>query len=318
MTQSLLALIFALPLIAQNASVEGRVTNQAGEPLKGTRVALRSSASPQHDILFDTDGDGHFAITGIEPGRYQLRAGRNGYLGSAYPAPLVLTAGQRLTGLTLKMTRAAVLSGKIVDEDGDPVPTARVMLLSEERKPAAVTDTEIRADGSFVIGDLKAGNYFLRVEDRPTPISRTHEVQGPREGYVETYYPGVTDPARATLIRVEAGAEIRDLDFRIVKGTVSRLRGKVVDGAGVPVRNAPVRLISVDLGYNNSAVTSAEGNFEMLRVPPGDYCFSPRRVPNRAMNGSLWARMTSTTSFCMGARRSRSPARSSSKAVLPG
>jgi uncharacterized surface anchored protein len=268
-TALLPAFACAVSLLAQNASVDGRVTNQSGEVLARARVTLQPVGGAYREIRFETGANGDFAFPNLEPGRYWLIATHNGYLRFSSPTPLTASAGQRITGLQVKLTREGTLSGTIVDQDGEPVPTARVDLLNE--KWDHLSSTQVRPDGSFVIGDARAGNYYVSVHHMPQLPIGTRQISGPREGYIDTYYPGVTNPAKAALIRVEAGAQIHDLNFRIVKSTVSRVRGRVVDGNGAPVSEAILELIAVNSGFNMSAFTSTDGSFEFSQLPPGDY-----------------------------------------------
>jgi protocatechuate 3,4-dioxygenase beta subunit len=268
-TALLPAFACAVSLLAQNASVEGRVTSQSGEVLRRARVSLQPVGGAYRQVRFETDANGNFAFPSVEPGRYWLITTHNGYLNFTSRTPLTVSVGQQITGLQVKLTREGILSGTIVDEGGEPVPTARVNLLNE--KWDYLSSAQVRPDGSFVIGDAKAGNYYLSVHDMPQLPIGTRQISGPREGYIETYYPGVTNQAKATLIRVETGAQIHDLNFRIIKSAVSRIRGRVMDGDGAPVREANLELLVASFGFNMGASSSTDGSFEFGQTPPGDY-----------------------------------------------
>ena len=217
--------------------------NRSGEALRRARVSLQSVGSEYSVVRFETDANGNFGFPNLAPGRYWLITTHNGYLRFSSPTPLTVSAGQQITGLQVKLTRESIVSGTVVD-GGEPVPTARVNLLNE--KMDQLSSTPVRPDGSFVIGDARAGNYYLSADDMPQLPIGTRPISGPRDGYIETYYPGVTDPAKAALIRVEAGAQIHDLNFRIARSAVLRIRGRVVDGDGAPVSEANLELIEVD------------------------------------------------------------------------
>ena len=73
-------------------------------------------------------------MKGIAPGTYRLSATRAGYLQSQYGArgpgkqgtPLTLVARQSMTALEMRMTRGGVITGKVLDDLGDPVERATV------------------------------------------------------------------------------------------------------------------------------------------------------------------------------------------------
>src|SRR5271163_327933 len=89
-----LAGLFAVGALAQTpvaadglpgSSIEGRVLNdRTGLPLRDARVVLQAAkAGAIARIGVDTDSNGIFAIRDVEPGRYSLSAGRDGYLPSS-------------------------------------------------------------------------------------------------------------------------------------------------------------------------------------------------------------------------------------------
>jgi protocatechuate 3,4-dioxygenase beta subunit len=271
----ILAFAMGLPLAAQVASVAGRVTNQAGEPVKTARVTLELVDGFRPDMILETDASGGFAFTTDTPGRYRLRVVRHGYLGFDAPTQLTLGAGQKLSGLAVKLTRAAMLRGRVLDDDGDPVPTAWVHLLDEKRE--AISKAQARADGSFVLGGVQTGSYYLSVSDVPE-LNGVREISGPRRGHVQTYYPGAIDPAKATLIRVGTGAQIEGLNFTIVTSSVSRVRGRVVDDDGEPTAAASLEITAADRGLELSVPIEQDGSFEVLLAPPGDYLLTATRA----------------------------------------
>jgi hypothetical protein len=277
----LLALTCTIPCLAQNSSVEGRVTNQAGEPLKNARIDLRPIVSPFSGIFFDTGSDGNFVLQNIQPGRYSVWVFRPGYLYLEYPTPLTFGSRPAFDRYLPEDDQSRADSRGVVDEDGDPVPNAGITLLNEKMQRVAETDTDVRADGSFVIGEVSAGRYNLcATEKEPPPYTGIHEVSGPQEGLAATYYPSVTDPSRATLVHVEAGAEVRNLEIRMIKTRLSRIRGHVVDAAtGLAVGNAVVDLWR-EQPFSVISRGTPDGSFEFLRLPPGGYGLFSSPRPN--------------------------------------
>src|SRR5262249_44983123 len=192
-----------------------------------------------------TDANGHFLIEGVEPGTYLLSARRAGYLDQGYAAhdpqvvgpPVKLNAGDRLSDINFKLTPQSLLYGKITDEDGDPVTNAQVDVLrlsyAGGRRQFASTGYVIsQDDGSFVVGNLSPGRYFvsaaLRAEDQQGTIAR----KPLREAYVPTYSPNTADPAAAAPVEIAAGAEVRGIAVRLRKSRVFHIRGRVVSIAG--------------------------------------------------------------------------------------
>src|SRR5580698_778099 len=100
-------------LAAQPASIEGTVVDQTtGKPLDRVHVRLASA-----EVYGATSNSlGHFSMAQVSPGKYQLRAERTGFLQSADNTAVTIKAGQQLTDLTVKMARASILTGRVVDQ----------------------------------------------------------------------------------------------------------------------------------------------------------------------------------------------------------
>ena len=107
-------------------AVEGRVINSVtGAPLPRVTLALTGAAR----VSAETGEDGRFALQGLKAGRYTLIAQRAGYLPQAYGARsgstsggagLDLAAGQQVKDVLIKLVPAAVISGRVLDESGEP------------------------------------------------------------------------------------------------------------------------------------------------------------------------------------------------------
>ena len=134
MTLCLHLLLFAAVLAtAQTAppakgSVEGRVTNLAGAPLKKAEVSLRpqssGGAAPYTAV---SDANGNFSLHDVPAGTFTLSASRVGYVDFFYRKDaLKLEAGGHLKVLEIQMTPQGLIFGKVIDEDGDPLPNVQV------------------------------------------------------------------------------------------------------------------------------------------------------------------------------------------------
>src|SRR5271155_5037067 len=121
------------------ATVQGRVAKDpGGEPVKKALIELiAENQNEGGDYTAVTGGDGGFRVEGVVPGRYHLFVERTGYLevekhhARSEGRVLTLTAGQDVTDLLVRLQAAAVVEGRVTDEDGDPLPDAQVAVLRQ-------------------------------------------------------------------------------------------------------------------------------------------------------------------------------------------
>ena len=109
--------------VSPGLAVKGKVIDQAGKPVSGAVVALRAQKPPLERFpLARTSADGSFAITGLFPGALTVHAEAEGH--GAFELPLTLTGETR--ALELRLPPATVVSGTVLDGDGQPVEGAMV------------------------------------------------------------------------------------------------------------------------------------------------------------------------------------------------
>ncbi len=133
-----------------NCTVSGRVVTAAdGAPLRSARVGLIQAGVAKHPVVYatTTDNDGHFEIKQIEPGRYEFFASHIAYIERRYQAKgtdpgdgtvLSLTSLQTVDDAMFRLVRAALITGKVVDDTGEPMVGVSVSVLhkpsDEERE----------------------------------------------------------------------------------------------------------------------------------------------------------------------------------------
>lgn len=298
----LLTLAFAGPCFGQvappKARVDGRVINQAGQPLSNATVALegndRTHGALRPPVYTTTSrADGGFVFEGIEPNSYRLLVQRPGYLAFVYSRPegnvnMPIAEGERKT-IEVKMTAPSFLSGTITDENGEPFPDARVTVYrldrpNGKRRLTAISPIITGRDGSFSTGSLRAGRYYLGASGGGSLTqSSQREVRlggaGESERYVPVYYPSALDTSAATLIDLPSATELRSMNIRLRKVRVFHISGNVVNASGAVIPNANLNLfypdVSDQLG-DQHPVSVLDGVFEINGLPPGNYTLRAR------------------------------------------
>src|SRR5579863_9443900 len=235
------------------AAIEGIVTKDPdSQPVKKALIELiAENQNEGGDYTAVTGPDGGFRIENVVPGRYRLFAERVGLLDTdkrhsrSDGRVLTLAAGQELKDLRIRLQAAAVVRGRVTDEDGDPLPNAQVAVLRQTfvsgRSRWEQAGAERTNDlGEYRIAGLAAGNYYVSVSPAPD-FKSLIEAAGvaaaePRVGndepaatsYQTTYYPGTADRGQATPVQLHAGDDF-PMNFSLTPSPSLSIRGAVVN-----------------------------------------------------------------------------------------
>src|SRR5437773_8409084 len=159
--------------------IAGRVlAADSGRPVKRARVFATAAELPGGRAML-TDENGAFDLTELPAGRYTLTVSKSGFISLSYGqrrplqagTPLQLGDGQQLKGVDFHLPRGGVISGRVVDEDGEPVPGATVRVLryqylqgDRRLTPAGSGQTDDR--GQYRVWGLMPGDYYVNALTR--------------------------------------------------------------------------------------------------------------------------------------------------------
>jgi len=287
---------------SEECTISGMVVKLAGsEPLKTVTVQLQSLQDLAHTTSVVTDVSGRFELKGVDPGRYRLKVSRTGFVTQEYGqktpndpgAEIRLAPGQSLPDLLFRLIPWGIIAGRVLDEDGEPLPWAQVSAMREvyshgKRKlsPEALVPTNDL--GEYRLFGLKPGRYFISAKFKPGSHVigrgelREEEVEDSRPEFMPIYYRNSPDPAGASTITLRAGEEIPAVEILLRPVSTFRVRGRVYNM--VAGRRSNIGAI-VQLEQRNSNVAwgapdrqavleNSEGPFEIAGVLPGSYTLS--------------------------------------------
>jgi hypothetical protein len=266
-----------------------------GAPLKGAMVRLVAEGDNDNRMGAKTGPDGRFELKNIHAGQYRLHISRNGFVATQYGqkkpgdpgATLRLLPGDKKTDLLFRLKRAAVITGRVSDADGEPMSRVAVSALRQQyeqgkKRLAFAGRTESNDLGEFRLYELPPGRYYVSAEARNWAEAlglRDDSLEGPKReerGYGRVYYPGVLEAAKATTLSVKEGEEIPSIDFLMKEVTVYRVSGKVANQVSKLKKFHPqVQLLQRNQpeswGERFMSQTKADGEFEITEVTPGEY-----------------------------------------------
>ncbi|HEY1214664.1 MAG TPA: carboxypeptidase regulatory-like domain-containing protein, partial [Bryobacteraceae bacterium] len=286
--------------------LSGHVTNSlSGEPVKKVTIRLMArnantqrtgagtvSSFAGQGYATSSAADGSFQIEGIEPGQYTLSAQKGGFLPVNYGAKgpmqmgtvLTLSPGQQLTGISLALSPQSVVSGKVVDADGDPVDGGAVQALAQswwrgKQRYMPRGGGQINDLGEYRVANLPPGKYYFCVQ--PFPAGRMGPELTPPPGKpdirpVRTCFPSATSLANATPVELKAGQDAPGTNIQLQEAQTFHVRGKVVGTLppGLNERGAVNLSPRDDAGmffFNGRGNLKPDGSFDIPGVAPGAY-----------------------------------------------
>lgn len=264
-------------------AVSGRViSDQTGAPLPNVQVTVTSEGLGAPVVL--TDADGRFSLAPVS-GSFRVVASKTGY-GRTEVAPPVVARP-----LEIRLRRGAVITGRVVDESGEPVLAARVAAEAVERAQgtpasAATTDTDDR--GEYRLAGLSVGVYHVAVTTTGPTVARMlggRVLMAP--ALQKTYYPGVDAQAGARRLTLQFGSEQAGVDFVIPLTQSGNQPFSVMRAVPVsPLRRTPPPDPSQATGVIRGLVTGTDGRalaYAQVLVAPETSVIEPRLV--RAASG---------------------------------
>ncbi len=162
--------------------VAGRIVDPAGAPIASATVVLTgnpaaaSAVRPGGTDRILSDAQGRFAFVALPPGNYSLSGSKSGWLpgafGRSHPrggsSPVAIRDGERRADLTIMLWRTAVIGGRVIADNGDPLVGAEVRAIRQtwvagRRLPAAPLRERTDDRGVFRFSNLQPGDYIVGV-----------------------------------------------------------------------------------------------------------------------------------------------------------
>jgi hypothetical protein len=209
--------------------IAGKVVNTLnGAPLARTRVTIMDAKIRENVQVVISSDDGRFEFH-VPGGKFALQGAKRGFITAAYnqhdqfsTAIVTGLAGVDAENLTLRLSPNAVLSGKVLDEFGEPVREAQIIVYRENRFSGVSRISRFRGastddQGRYEVTPLDEGTYF--VSAKATPWYAVHPISAPEGSpeapvqvdtaldvaYPLTFYGDTVEADEATPIPVRGG-----------------------------------------------------------------------------------------------------------------
>jgi hypothetical protein len=272
---------------AATATLRGRVVDAAsGQPLRRALVRIMATEGAAVPLLRSTttDGSGRYEFTELPGGRYIVMATKGGYVQLSYGKtrssepgkPVEILVGRTVEGIDFALPPTSVITGRVVDEFGDPAEEAVVTILRAQnfeggrRLVPIGLPVEVSNDlGEFRLFGMSPGQYYLSASASNRVVGPPPDAGGP-PSYAITYFPSTTDPTEARRVSIGIGQTISEVVIALVPTIKVRITGTVVDSQGRPM-TGQVLLLARDGSSAAANPIRSDGSFTIDRVTAGIY-----------------------------------------------
>ena len=274
-------------------SLGGLVVNtRTGEPVNRARVHIigypaekpavtgdrfPARQMPPSSMVF-TDASGRFRFEGLVGGNYSIRAEKPQFVPDGDTSrQMELTAS--MEDVRLKLAPLGVITGKVVDQNGEPLRGANVVALSTrivDGLRQTNTDRNVSTDdrGMYRLWNMQPGKYLIKAAGWSGGTILYAGDTSPQffadESFAPAYFGGGRSPDSATAILIEAGTEAH-ADVSVKLEPAFKIRGTLANFA--PRRTVKFELLSgdEDVSAGRVSVNGDTGRFEVQYVASGSY-----------------------------------------------
>ena len=280
------------PPPAKPAAIRGRITAaETGRPLRRAQISIAGfGLGAGERRTTSTNLRGEYELRDLPAGRYTISVTRSGYLAWEYGrrAPgepgktLQVDEGAILEKIDLAMPRAGIITGRVIDETGEPVPGVNVWIMRSEfyrgrRKLVPATSSAQSDDtGHYRASGLQPGSYLAVAMLRETWVAGGEKKQV--FGYAPTFFPSTATAAEAQRVSLAAGKEASNIDIALVampaatiSGTAARADGTPLDAGSVSLQHNITGPSGSSFNSVGSARTDPDGSWRFRDVAPGEY-----------------------------------------------
>lgn len=285
---------------AGTAVIKGKVlAAETNAPIRRAQVRLMSPELRGGRVA-TTDPDGRFEFRDLPAGRYTLNTSKAGFVSMQYGQrrafeqgkPIEMLDAQVMDTADFRLPRGSAITGRILDEFGEPVADAMVQAMQYQyvagQRQLMPTGRGGQTNdlGQYRIYGLSPGDYIVSASVASVGgfemEASASAGRAETTSYAPTYYPGTQSAADAQRLAVAIGQEASSVDFALLPVRTARITGIVLDSEGKPVVNGMVMLLPREVGGlmmrigSNAGRTNKDGAFTISNVAPGEYTLNVR------------------------------------------
>jgi hypothetical protein len=285
-----------IPPNAATAPPKGAITGVVRDTATGAPVpeAEVFTSSGGRQVRAVTDQQGKYALRDIEAGPSLRVSASVRPAGGGFPLSNTrfanLLPGQTVDGFDFRIPSPCDITGRVLDENGEPVPGLSVWLIARIYRLGAMryvyTGSGSTDDlGIYHVRNVQAGRPYLLVATRKSvrldAISTApRDPKFRRPAITPSFYPNARSIESAEAITVRPGETREGIDIRLVRTTSYCIDGVLETGMGPGEVSFSVAETRPNTGSSGDGAmyiarpngkTGTDGKFRVCDLHPGDY-----------------------------------------------
>lgn len=256
-------------MMASGGGISGTVSNSSSAVLAGICV---SATDGLHTGTATTAADGTYTIGGLAPGQYVVEFSdcsipavyttqwyQGVQIGGYSTPPVTVSSGTTTSGIDASLTVGGSIAGTVTTSSGAGVGGVCVNAWG----PQGLETTTTLPGGSYVIGGLPTGGYYVQFVDCSTPPT-----------YAWSWYQNAVPYSNPTPpVSVTAGSTVSGINGTLaVGGTIT---GTVTSSSGAPLGRVCVEPIDWTSGIGMylgvATKTAPDGTYRITGMTAGSY-----------------------------------------------
>jgi hypothetical protein len=266
--------------------IRGRVSTTDGRPLSHAQMMLIPQTAGAQPQVARTGDDGRFEFLELAAATFRVAATKQGYsgrdgVGFSGVASVEVTAGATRENVDITLSRFGTVSGRVLDELGDPMQGVSVQPLAVRYEagrrrlvPAGAAPRVTDDLGRYRLFGLPPGQYIVSASG----TSLSTELPG----YARSYYPGTANTTSAQFVPVGLAQDVPGIDLAMSRTQTARAAGRIFNSSGQAGVSGSLQLIPA---RSTGGVTSVgvgarilpDGSFEFPNVSLGQYVIQAYR-----------------------------------------
>lgn len=272
---------------AKPGTISGTVTDTAGNPAEGVSVRISPSRNREN---VSTGKQGRYDIRDVKPGRYRVQVFDRSFSGQT--RAVEVAPGQKLQSVDFRLQAYGEITGRVLDENDEPVPDMVVYLVGTEYQLRATRYTfrygaNTDDQGEYRMQRVTPGvPYQLLATGRKRVLPAISEVpldpKLRRPAFTPTYYPHAISLDSAERLVLSDGEVREGIDIRIARSPSLCIEG-VLQAQGAPaILQFGIAETQPSNGYYSGGglfgsppggTTGPDGKFRICDLHPGEYRF---------------------------------------------